>query len=217
MPECSKQKLKKSGELVRSQKGKLLFTKWHDKRDVNFLSTNVSPEVAPRFVQRKVKGKIVEIEKPFVSDLYTSKMGGVDLADQLRSYYYAGRQSRRWYRYVFWFAFNVCVVNSHILESIYRGNEKRKQFKFQVALAKELMHGFSQRKRPASFSPVEGRIRVQHTVVRIEGRKKRCIHCKKSERKTSKGYLVETCFKCKQCDIALCKAPCFLEYYSQFS
>ena len=70
--------------------------------------------------------------------------------------------------------------------------------------------------RPASFSPVEGRIRVQHTVVRFEGRKKRCIHCKKSERKTSKGYLVETCFKCKQCDIALCKAPCFLEYHSQF-
>ena len=58
----------------------LFITKWHEKRDVKFSSTNVSPEIAPRFVPRKLKGKI---EKPFVSDLYTSKMGGVDLADQL--------------------------------------------------------------------------------------------------------------------------------------
>ena len=130
---------------------------------MNLLSTNVSPEIALRSVQRKVKGEIVK--KPFISDLYTSKMGGVDLADQLHSYYYAGRQSCHWYRYVFWFAFNVCVVNLHILQSIYRGNEKRKQVKFRVTLAKELMHGFSQCKQLASFSPVEGRIRVQHTAV----------------------------------------------------
>ena len=41
--------------------------------------------------------------KPRVSDVYTANMGGVDRADQLRSHYYVGRQSRKWYKYLFWF------------------------------------------------------------------------------------------------------------------
>ena len=118
MPECAKKKLTQAGELVQAQKGDLLFTKWHDKHDVAFLSSNVSPEEASRTVKRTVKGQQVEIVKPRVSDKYTANMGGVDRADQLRSFYYAGRQTRKWYKYLFWFAFNLATVNSFILEAI---------------------------------------------------------------------------------------------------
>ena len=142
MPRCAKQKLKQPGQLIWAQKGKLLFTKWHDRRDINFLSTNVSPAIAPRLVERKIKRQVVKIEKPYVSNLYTSKMGEVDQADQLRSYYYTGRQSRRWYRYVFWFLFNVCICNAHILDSKHHGRQKKKQLQFRMALAKELIDGF---------------------------------------------------------------------------
>ena len=55
MPRCAKQKLKQPGKLICGQKGKLLFTKWHDKRDISFLSTNVSPVIAPQLVERKIK------------------------------------------------------------------------------------------------------------------------------------------------------------------
>ena len=53
--------------------------------------------------------------KPRVSDVYTANMGSVDRADQLRSYYYVGRQSGKWYRYLFWFSFNLAACNAYIL------------------------------------------------------------------------------------------------------
>ena len=55
LPPCAKNKLKQ-GEKVYAQRGKLVFTKWHDKRDVSFLSTNVLPSEAPRIVQRRKNG-----------------------------------------------------------------------------------------------------------------------------------------------------------------
>ena len=173
LPPCVKTNLKQPGEIVCSQRGHLLYTKWHDKRDINFLSSNVSPGEPHRMVKRKVKKKEIEIPKPFVADLYTSKIGGVDQADQLRSYYYTGRQTKKWYRYLWWFLVNVCVCNGHILESIHRGNNKRSQLQFRFVLAKQLIKGFSQRKRPVQgASNASNRRSIEHTSVRIDGRKK---------------------------------------------
>ena len=55
--------------------------------------------------------------KSHVSDVHTANMGSVDRADQLRSYYYVGRQSRKWYKYLFWFSLNLAASNAYILES----------------------------------------------------------------------------------------------------
>ena len=43
LPPCARQKLRPGQKVVR-QKGKLVFTKWHDKRDVSVISSNVSPD-----------------------------------------------------------------------------------------------------------------------------------------------------------------------------
>ena len=77
-------KLSKAGELVQRQKGGKLFTKWYDKWDVSFLSTNISPLEQSWTVKRTVLGQEVNIVKPCVSYVYTANMGGVDRADQLR-------------------------------------------------------------------------------------------------------------------------------------
>ena len=50
-------------------------------------------------------------------------MGGVDRADQLQSFYIAGYSSQKWYRYIFWFLFNLSVYNSFILDLIYHTNQ----------------------------------------------------------------------------------------------
>ena len=68
--------------MITQQRGNLLFVKWHDKRDVAFLSTNVLPEEPSRTVQRKKNGRDIYIQKPFVSDIQTANMGVVDHADQ---------------------------------------------------------------------------------------------------------------------------------------
>ena len=149
LPPCAKNKLRQ-GEKVCAQRGKIIFTKWHDKRDISFLSTNVLPSEPSRLVPRKKNGRNIQIEKPRVADVYTADMGGVDRADQLRSFYFAGYSSRKWYRYIFWFLFNLSVCNSFILESIYRTNQgerKRPMINFRLDLAKQLIDGFTQRKR----------------------------------------------------------------------
>ena len=86
LPACASNKLTRPGQLVQAQKGNIVFTKWHDKRDVAFLAT-VSPGEASRTVQRKEKRKEIEIVKSRISDVYTANMGSVDRADHLRSYH----------------------------------------------------------------------------------------------------------------------------------
>ena len=191
LPPCAKQKLKQ-GEIVTAQRGALVFTKWHDKRDISFLSTNVSPSEPSRPVQRKKKGQNIEIQKPRVADVYTAFMGGVDRADQLRSFYYTGWQSRKWYRYIFWFLFNLSICNAFVLFNIHRGERRKKPLlDFRLELAKQLIGGFSQRKRKRRSLDVPSETAVdpgQHISVHVEGRKRKCVACIKAGRRTPKGY-----------------------------
>ena len=48
--------------MARAQRRQLVFTKWHDKRDVAFLSTNVSPDKPSRLVPRIRNRQNVNIE-----------------------------------------------------------------------------------------------------------------------------------------------------------
>ena len=217
LPPCAKRKLKQ-GEMVRAQRGHLLFTKWHDKQDVSFLSTNISPNEPSRPVQRKKNGREITIQKLRVADLYTAQMGGVDRADQLRSFYFSGWQSRKWYRYIFWFLFNLSICNSFVLANVYRGRQrKRTMLEFRLKLAKQLINGFSQQKRKrrsldgANFSNVA---REEHISVKVEGRKRKCVQCIKAGRRTPKGYKVKTRFECKLCKVALCRT-CHNEFHAQ--
>ena len=101
LPAYAKDKLCEPGQTITQQRGNLLFTKWHDKRDVAFLLSNVSPEEPLRTVQHQKRGRDIDIQKPQVSDVYTANMGGVDGANQFRSYCTIGRQSQKWYGYIF--------------------------------------------------------------------------------------------------------------------
>ena len=95
------------------------FLLWYsEKRDINFLSTSSSPEQPSQTVKRKVCSQMIEVEKPYVADLYTLKMAGVGQADQLWYYHYTGRRTNRWYQYVFWFLVNVCMCNVHTLDAL---------------------------------------------------------------------------------------------------
>ena len=48
----------------------------------------------------------------------------------------------------------------------------------------------------------------------LEGRKKKCVLCKTTGRKTLKGYPVATRNKSLHCDVVLCKVQCFIDHHS---
>ena len=129
--------------MARAPRGQLVFTKWHNKRDVAFLSTNVSPDEPSRPVPHIHNRQNVNIEKPRVSDVYTAHMGSVDRVDQLHSFYCSRWQSKKWYKYIFWFLFNVSVCNAFALESEHVGL-KRESVYFKLDFAQQLIDGFSQ-------------------------------------------------------------------------
>ena len=72
-------------------------------------------------VQRKSRGgQTVDIQKPTVIIDYTARMGGVDRADQLCTSYNFARKTLKWWRKLFYWLFEVSIVNSYILFNIAR-------------------------------------------------------------------------------------------------
>ena len=50
--------------------------------------------------------------------LYNNNMGLVDQAEQERGKFRAGRTSRRWWLYVYWFCVNPAIGNAHHLHTL---------------------------------------------------------------------------------------------------
>ena len=73
-------------------------------------------------------------------------MGGVDQNDQLRGYYHVQLKCRKYYKYIFWFVFDVAVINSYILSRHYIDLNIKDVKTFRAELAKGLIGEYSSRK-----------------------------------------------------------------------
>ena len=218
------------GETRQLQKGNLLVTMWHDKRQVAVLSSNCQPNQT-MVVKRRTK------QPPYVKDIsmpapirqYNTFMGGVDLNDQFQSYYPSGRTGMKWWRYIFWFLLDVSICNAMVLERLSShadtGRKRRALLHFKLQLAKELIGGFSGRKRypgqKRKCSAVDNTIALPnlpgHSEVKFSGRKRVCIQCANSGHKTPSGRTPETTFGCGRCGVNLCRNSCFLQYHTEKS
>ncbi|KAJ8305179.1 hypothetical protein KUTeg_017267 [Tegillarca granosa] len=98
-----------------------------------------------RTVQRRQKdGSLNDLPAPSVSELYNKCMFGVDIADQKRMQYSTCRKAKKWHKYLFWFCFDIAVVNSLVCiqespnHKLYtkRGKERKSsQMEYRRALA----------------------------------------------------------------------------------
>ena len=80
-------------------------------------------------------------------------MGGVDLNDQYQSYYPSGRCDKKWWCFIFWFLVDASVCNAFIMEGMSphlpSSRSHRTHLQFKLELAKQLIGGYSRRKRYA--------------------------------------------------------------------
>lgn len=82
---------------VTSRDGKVTLVKWRDNKPINLASNFVgvgSTDTAQRW--DKSENKYISVNRPEIVQLYNRNMGGVDLLDQLISYYRVFIQSRKW-------------------------------------------------------------------------------------------------------------------------
>ena len=112
----TKAKLKKNGECVFRRDGPLLRFKWREKKDVTMLST-IHEAVFVETGKTDREGK--KIEKPEAVYYNCSRMGGVDLRDQLLNYFRFLRKITKWLRKLLIHLFNLVILNAHIINKHY--------------------------------------------------------------------------------------------------
>ena len=158
-------------------------------------------------------------------------MSGVDRADQLRESYPAGKKAVSWWRYLFWFLFDVAAVNAYIIMKESASHRKvtrsgrivtRRQLYFRKALAKQLMaknriqvQQSRKRRAPDSDQEVQGGARQSHWPVE-SAKRGRCRRCARV-----KGRRHEVFSRCLGCGtdhkghhVFLC-VPCFMPWHTE--
>ncbi|XP_037801308.1 piggyBac transposable element-derived protein 4-like [Penaeus monodon] len=142
-------------------------------------------------------------------------MKGVDVGDQMASYYPTACCSKVWYRSVFFFLYVMAIVNAWAIHCALGLEESQKAF--QVGLTSELMGQFRKgadstphRAVPCPSTAAPPRNRM-HYVSQIPGKRRRCRVCSRHGRKqSSRNYSAD-------CNVGLCTYGCFEEWHATLS
>lgn len=156
-----------------------------------------------------------------------SKMGGVDLSDQINQYDSCLRKTTKWYKKLFFHLFNLCIVNSYLLYKKF-GERKLNSHDFKIALARSLIEEAPDAPKPNTSrgrkhtSDKAARLTERHFPENIPAkpgakRLKPCRDCyacnpKKTARQGFKRK--QTSFWCPDCEKALRVPDCFRVYHS---
>ena len=108
----AKRGLPSRGDTASRQDGNLSVTVWQDTRPVVIMSTAHDLSCTRPVARRKADGSAINVECPIATIDYNKYMGGVDRGDQFRKYNIVMMKSRKCYNYIFWFLFEVCVLNT---------------------------------------------------------------------------------------------------------
>ncbi len=103
--------------------GPVLCTNWNDKKVVYFVSTMHRARPLPGHtctVPRQDGSTSSPCPCPPLLPDYTAFMRGVDRVDQLVSYHNIGRRSYKWWRRVFFYLLEVCILNALVLDLYFR-------------------------------------------------------------------------------------------------
>jgi len=116
----------------------------------------------------------------------------------------------------------MCLVNCFILYDLTNhppstGHGNR-QLTFRRNLVLQLIGTFTSRKRTGRKRNLLIRTafpKLFHTLQKISGRAKMYALCIEKKKKAPFARGKKTTYKCKHCDLPLCRVGCFLEYHEQ--
>ena len=218
-------------DVVAKNNGKVTVLAWKDKRVAKAISTKHDGSL--QTISRRKKGghgEMENIEKPVCICEYNQYMSGVDHVDQMISYYPGTRKSLKWTKKLFFYLLEVSVHNCHVIFETHSGNHTMKVYDFQMKLVSSLCQISGQSDERADSSEDEaqaektprydpesrlrGGFKAHHLSVYPATEKqkypqRRCRVCMNNKvRKETRVY-------CKECNIPLCKTPCFGDYHTK--
>ena len=207
------------GEYATVQWSMVAASAWQDRKIVTVMSTNTQPDASGSVLRRQRDGSRIQVPCPQSIIAYNQHMGGVDRGDQLRGYYTCRTKSRKFYKYIFYFFYDVTVTNCYVLYKEFAPNPTLTNLKdFRVQLAKEIIGDYCSRRRPGRHSSLLAPLSLQHFPVKCSpetpGQRKRgrCARC------TSKYKRCDSQWFCRECGVWLChsgdpQTDCFLQWH----
>ncbi|XP_030290878.1 piggyBac transposable element-derived protein 4-like isoform X2 [Sparus aurata] len=212
------------GDMRWIRRGKLLFVKWMDTREVTLCST-LHQTFSGKTVQRKVKeGGVWSTKAVPVPDAvvdYNKSMGGVDLSDALIGYYTVRHKTMEWYKTFFYHFVDIAIVNSFLLQKELcrmKSLPVLTQKAFREQLATEMLafaEGSSSTSAPASSStpaPASSCMPRYYSTDASQSRR----YCKRCQNAGIKR--VKTPIYCRKCNVPLCltaKKNCFEQWHDE--
>ena len=185
----------------------MLALAWMDRKRVNLLSTiHRNPDLQE--VQCREPGE-TKIKPGIVLD-YNHGKTGVDVSDQMTSYYQTRRKSVKWYQTLFWHLVDQAVVNAYLVWKILGGPSRAKSP--QITFRKALLRDWFGMAAPDYQSPPKKRPLSTDCLLEKASKYRRCRWCR-SAWKTRK----DTKYWCRQCAVHLCPGHCFNSYHAKQS
>nr|CAI5821849.1 unnamed protein product [Callosobruchus analis] len=219
LPHIYKDKTKmQRGQFMFETKGKLSAVKWMDSKCVHVLSNYFCPKETATVLRRNKTGQRETVHCPKAIAEYNKIMGGVDKFDQLHERYAIGRRSTKWWHRILYYLVDMAIVNSFILMNT---SKKRTgdQLTFRINLARQLVNGYSSKKRrnrPVFFLPnkraVPDEVRLSEVGKHLpiqDATYKRCRLC------STKAQEKRTRFICSSCKVPLCIQHCFNRFHGK--
>lgn len=220
------------------ENNKVTAIKWFDNKSVHLASTfaTSSPVDKCSRYDRKMTER-VEVPRPFIVKDYNSHMGGVDLHDQLMSYYRMEFRSKKYYLRLIFHMIDMAVANSWLLYRRLANSlevPQRKQMnlcEFKLKLCDSLLlSGKTKGKKRKSLGNA---VSSAHTAKKKRGKATKPIPDKdirldkidhfpiiSSSRGSCKlpGCKGKISVFCQKCEVHLClesKRNCFLEFHTK--
>lgn len=207
------------GDYQFKTKNHVAATKWMDKKPVCMLSTAHNPKDTTTVKRRNKDGTTVLVPCPKVVSEYNAKMGGVDRYDQLRERYQIGRRSVKWWHRLMYFLIDTSIVNSYVMWKHSKPDRQHKdQLSFRLRLARQLIKGFTSRKRLGRHVNFQNKKKYVPEEVKFANvgrhfpekisKPRRCKNCstKKHEKRTQ--------ILCTYCKVPLC-IECFQDFHTK--
>jgi hypothetical protein len=210
------------------QKGKMTYAVMKDSKILPLLSTahsgyrnKTTDTINRRFSKDGIaKAATHTIPAPPQAISYQKYYGGVDKADQLRSYFSCARKSNRWVFQVLFFLLDVARVNAYICykaaNGIVPGSKTSSHAKFVMDLAEQLIDGYNPGRGPKQMQNTRtNKQPTKHKLVRMKSKfSKACVGCLAKRRKrTDKGKRAHRSVNgCSACNQHMCKL-CFFELH----
>ncbi|CAK9804154.1 PiggyBac transposable element-derived protein 4 [Anthophora plagiata] len=219
LPDAIKNKmhLPKGKSMVAYRKDDNLVLAWKDKRIVTVFTNfyNAAMNNVKRTLRHNVE---TVIRKPDAVINYTKFMGGVDVADHYASTYCFMRKSLKWWRKLFFWGLEICIINSYILYKLVKKQRNEKplnHLQFRKILVKQLKGDFRQPRRVSTSTSNSDNIRLNGKLhVMLSGAKRDCKVC--SNRNTPGGRR-ETSSYCDTCPQKprMHLGQCFVNYHTK--